>query len=289
MLTIRRTALVGLVLLALLPFVAIGQVLLLHGWHGDSSNWDECIRVMTTAPYIIDSQSIMAPSLPNEVSLVDWTVNVAKYIDSLRADAHLTVIAHSFGGTSMLFLLVIASHVEKNDLAPWALGLADKDESLSSIVSSLLSLPDMDLFVRAVRKVDQVFLYHPALGGGCYACSACGEIPVPLVCDDAVRDMCVLGTAKGIIFNADEVESLKVPVVDIYGTHAWCLGQCFGASDTDGVVPISEQRLYLSGQNYSEIDGGAVCHLDFIINSHHAAEGLVKIVFAKKESPVASR
>lgn len=286
---IRRTALVGLILLALLPFVAIGQVLLLHGWHGDSSDWDECIRVMTTAPYNIDPQSIMAPSLPNEVSLVDWTVNVANYIDSLPHDAHLTVIAHSFAGTSILFLLVVARHVERGDLAQWAIGLSKQDPDLSPISNALLSLADPNLIVRAARRVQKVFLYHPALGGGCYACSACGEVPIPLLCDASLRDMCSLETGKELIFGKDDVTALNTPVVDIYGTHAWCVGPCLGASDSDGSVSISGQRLFLSGDNYREVDGGAVCHADFIINLHHAAEDLVKLVFAKKESPVDSR
>ncbi len=280
----KRTALVTFLLLTLFSFYGLGQVLFLHGWLGDSSNWRECRRVMIAPPYSIDPEDIYAPSFSNGVSLVDWTVNIASYIDSLPENSELTVVAHSFAGTSTLFLLVAARHVEEGDLVPWALGLVDRDPGLSSIVNALLSLPDTDIFVRAASRVKQAFLYHPALGGGCYACSACGEVPVPLVCDEALRDMCILQTGKGLIFSAADIASLTVPVVDIYGTHAWCLGPCLGASDTDGSVSISDQRLFLSGKDYHEIDGGAVCHADFILNIHHAAEDLVKIVFAKKES-----
>ena len=286
---VRRTALVGFLLLALFSSVVAGQVLLLHGWHGASSNWKECIRVMTSAPYSIDPQRILSPSLANEASLVDWTVNVAQYIDSLPNDSHLTVIAHSFAGTSVLFLLVIARHVEEGDLGAWAVGLSNKDKALLPIVTSFLAVSDFDLFARAASKVKAAFLYHPALGGGCLACSACGEVPVPLVCDDAVRDMCLLQTGKEDLFNGDQMEALVVPVVDIYGTRAWCLGQCFGASDTDGIVSVSDQRLFVSADNYHEIDGGAVCHIDFILNGHHAAEDLVKIVFARKASLASSQ
>ena len=143
--------------------------------------------------------------------------------------------------------------------------------------------------MRAARKVKGVFIYHPALGGGCLACSACGKVPIPLLCDDSLRDMCVLGTAKDLLVSADEGASLMVSVVDIYGTHAWCLGPCLGAVDCDGTGPISAQRLFLSGENYHEVDGGAVCHADFIINLPHAAEDLVKTVYATKEDPVAAR
>ena len=101
--------------------------------------------------------------------------------------------------------------------------------------------------------------------------------------------MCALKTAKEVLFNAEEIESLTVPVVDIYGTRAWCIGQCLGAADTDGIVPIDSQRLFLTAENYEEIDGGAVCHLDFIIDVRNAAEELVKIVLARRGSPVASR
>ena len=274
----------GSLLLALFSFLAMGQVLLLHGWLGDSSNWDESVRIMTAAPYNVDPQQILAPSLPNDVSLVDWTVNVATHIDSLPEGANLTVIAHSFGGTSILFSLMIVHHVEQGNLAQWAIGLSNDDQGLSSIVTSLLSLPNPDLFLRAVGKVRQVFLYHLALGGGCFSCSACGEVPIPFLCDAAVRDMCVLGTAKDLLFSADEVTSLTVPVVDIYGTHAWCLGPCFGASDCDGSVSISGQRLFLSGDNYQEVDGGVVCHADFIINLRSTAEDLVRIIFTNSLS-----
>ena len=54
-------------------------------------------------------------------------------------------------------------------------------------------------------------------------------------------------------------------------------------------MSISGQRLFLSGDNYREVDGGAVCHADFIINLHHAAEGLVKMIFATKERLVTVR
>lgn len=284
-----RIALVGSLLLALFSFLTVSQILLLHGWLGDGSNWNNSVRIMTAAPYSIDPGQILAPFLPNNVSLVDWTVNIATYIDSLPEEANLTVIAHSFGGTSILFLLVVARHVEQGDLVPWAINLRDTDQDLSLIVSELLSLPDPDLFVRAARKVKEAFLYHPALGGGCLACSACGEVPVPLVCDDAVKDMCVLETAKDRLFSVDEITALKVPVVDIYGTHAWCIGPCLGASDSDGSVSIKEQRLFLSEENYHEVNGSAVCHADFIINLHRAAEDLVKLVLSRQLSPAAAR
>lgn len=279
----------GSLLLALFSFLSVGQILFLHGWLGSSSNWNECIRVMRGAPYRIDPTQVLALSFPNDVSLVNWTVNIATYIDSLPDNARLTVIAHSFGGTSMLFLLVAAEHVEKGDFAQWAIKLSDQDQDLSSIVGQLLSIPDPDLFVRAARRIKEAFLYHPALGGGCYACSACGEVPVPLVYDAAVRDMCALQTAKDVIFSEDDIASLTVPVIDIYGTHAWCIGPCLGASDSDGSVPITGQRLFLSTDNYHEIDGGAVCHADFIINMHHAAEDLMKVVFARKEGLASAR
>jgi pimeloyl-ACP methyl ester carboxylesterase len=286
---IHQTALVGLLLLALFSAVGFSQVLLLHGWLGDGSNWNECIRIMTAAPYNFDPQRILSPSLPNDVSLVDWTVNIATYINSLPEDAKFTVVGHSFGGTSILFLLVVARHVDQGDLAQWAIGLSNQDPDLSPIIDALLSLADPNLFVRAARRVQKVFLYHPALGGGCYACSACGEIPIPLLCDDSLRDMCSLEMGKELIFEKDDVTALNIPVVGIYGTHAWCVGPCLGASDSDGSVSISGQRLFLSGDNYREVDGGAVCHADFIINLHHAAEDLVKMIFATKAGLATSR
>jgi len=217
---IHQTALVGLLLLVLFSVVGFSQVLLLHGWLGDGSNWNECIRIMTAAPYDFDSQRILSPSLPNDVSLVDWTVNIATYINSLPEDVKFTVVAHSFGGTSILFLLVVAHHVGQGDLAQWVIGLNNQDPNLSPIIDALLSLADPNLFVRAARRVQKVFLYHPALGGGCYACSACGEIPILLLCDDSLRDMCSLEMGKELIFEKDDVTALNIPsLVSTARTH----------------------------------------------------------------------
>ena len=57
----------------------------------------------------------------------------------------------------------------------------------------------------------------------------------------------------------------------------WCIR-------TDGSVSSSGQRLFLTAENYHEVDGGAACHADFIINQRSAAEDLVRIIFTNSLS-----
>jgi len=101
----------AVLLLAAFSFSAEAQILLLHGWHGDGSNWEETVQVLTEPPYRFDPEEILAPTLPDTVSLVSWAGNIAAYIDSLPAGEPLTVVAHSFAGPASLTLLIAALHV----------------------------------------------------------------------------------------------------------------------------------------------------------------------------------
>ena len=68
----------GSLLLALFSFFAAGQVLLLHGWLGDSSNWDESVRIMTAVLYNVDRQMILASLLPYGMTVAAWTMNITQ-------------------------------------------------------------------------------------------------------------------------------------------------------------------------------------------------------------------
>ena len=68
----------GSLLLALFSFFAASQVLLLHGWLGDSSNWDESVRIMTAVLYNVDRQMLLAPLLPYGMTVAAWTVNITQ-------------------------------------------------------------------------------------------------------------------------------------------------------------------------------------------------------------------
>lgn len=297
-------ALAGFSLLALLSFYTAGEVLLLHGWMGSGTAWTVSKHLLSEEPYLVDPEDVLTPSLSNRASLVTWAGNIASYLDALPAEARVTVVAHSFAGPASLLLVVASRHMEEGDFEVWAGSLVDKDPALHEISSALLALDDRKVWVRAAGRISKLFLYQPALGGGCLACSACGEAPLPpsmpepvgeivssVVYDDAVRDMCLLTTTKSILFDRGEIASLEIPVVDIYAVHEGCPGPCLGASfpSTDGYVPLTEQRLFLSGPNYREVSGGDHCHLDLILNLGGAAEALFRIVFPSGRVPEACR
>jgi len=151
-------------------------------------------------------------------------------------------------------------------------GIVSRAPELSGIASELFSLDGKDVWVRAAARIGRLFLYHPALGGGCFACEACTGVPLPFVCDAAVRDMCALSTGKDVLFSREEIEPLSVQIVDIYATRFGCMGNCFGAADTDGFVPEAAQRLFFTAPNYRELQGKAHCHTDFITDRAAAAD-----------------
>lgn len=258
--------------LAAFSCIAGEQILLLHGWHGSGDNWDEVKQVLTDPPYSFDPNDIFAPTLPDTVSLATWAGNIASYIDSMPAGGKITVVAHSFAGPSTLLLLIAARHMESGDYSAWLTFLTKTAPELSRIASELSSVTDKDSWMKAAKRIGKLFLYHPALGGGCFACDACGGIPLPFVCDAAVRDMCALATGKEILFSREEIEHLPVQIVDIYATRSGCAGNCLGAEDTDGFVSETEQRLFFTAPNYHEIRGKSHCHIDFIIDRTAAAD-----------------
>jgi hypothetical protein len=289
-------------LLALFSYVSVGEILLLHGWLGSETGWTVSKHILSEEPFYIDPHEVLSPTLPNRVSLVRWAGNIASYLDTLPAEASVTVVAHSFSGPSALFLLIVFRHMEQGDFEEWASTLVEKDPALTRISSALLTLDNREIWVRGARRVSELFLYQPALGGGCLACSACGEAPLPsflpesvgelvgsVVCDDAVRDMCLLSTVRNALFSPEEIDSLQVPVINIYAIHPDCLGPCAGIPNTDGYVPLMEQRLFLSAPNYHEVAGGAHCHTDFILNLKGATTDLFRIIFPSEPDQEASR
>ncbi len=258
--------------------VAEQQILLLHGWHGSGSNWDEVKQVLTDPPYLFNPHDIFAPTLPDTVSLTTWAENIASYIESMPVGEELTVVAHSFAGPATLLLLIAAQHMEQGDYSTWLATLIKSAPELSRIATELSSVADKGVWIKAAKRVSKLFLYHPALGGGCFACDACGGIPLPLVCDAAVQDMCALSSGKDILFSQDEIAHLPVQIVDIYASKLGCAGNCLGAKDTDGFVPETAQRLFFTTPNYHEIPGKKHCHVDFMID-HAAAADMCAIIF----------
>ncbi len=295
-------ALTGAFLLALFSYIAVGEILLLHGWLGSGTVWTVSRHILREEPFCIEPHAVLSPTLPSRVSLVTWADNIASYLDTLPTEASVTVVAHSFSGPSALFLLIVSRHMEQGDFEEWAGTLVEKNPALTRISSALLSLDDRDIWVRGALRVSKLFLYQPALGGGCLACSACGEAPLPsflpepvgelvgsVVCDDAVKDMCLLSTVRDTLFSPEEIDLLQVPVVNIYTIRSGCPGPCVGIPDTDGYVPLMEQRLFLSAPNYHEVAGGAHCHTDFILNLGSAAADLFRTIFPSATDQEASR
>jgi len=260
-------------------FVGGAQILLLHGWIGDGGNWDATARILAAAPYNFPRDEILTPTLPNRAGLVAWAGNIAAEIDTLPVGTRLTVIAHSFAGPAVLLLLIAAHHITAGDYEEWIGRVITRGPGLAGIGTSLRAVTGRERWTSAAARISRVVLYHPALGGGCHACAACNKIPIPGVCDAALRDMCALSTGKAVLFSRPEIEALRIPIVDIYGTQSRCLGPCLGMSDTDGCVSQDEQRLGFTAVNYHEIKGKPHCHTDFIGDLNGAAADLCALVF----------
>ncbi len=271
-----------IILLAAFFSSGTAQVLLLHGWLGNGANWNATKRILTTAPYNFPPDVILTPSLPNQVGIVTWAGNIAAYIDTLPVDAHLTIIAHSFSAPATLVLLIAAHHMRADDYAAWTNALISRAPEIEPIATALRTVV-FSQWMHAATRIDRLILYHPAVGGGCYACTACHDLPV--LCDDAVRDMCTLAAVKGVLFSSVEVAALKIPIVDIYGTHTLCPGPCFGKAGTDGAVSQVDQQLAITAPNYREIKGSGYCHTDFLINLRGAAAELCRLAFPDRHAP----
>ncbi len=271
-----------IILLAAFFSSGAAQVLLLHGWLGNGANWNATKRILTAAPYNFSPNAILAPSLPNQVGIVTWAGNIAAYIDTLPVDTHLTVIAHSFAGPATLVLLIAARHMHANDYAAWINELISRAHEIEPIAAALRTVV-LSQWMHAAARIDKLILYHPAVGGGCHACTACHDLPV--LCDDAVRDMCTLAAVKEVLFSWDEIAALKIPIVDIYGTHALCPGPCFGKPGTDGAVSQVDQQLAVTAPNYRAIKGSGHCHTDFLINLREAAAELCRLAFPGRHAP----
>jgi len=278
-----------LLMLLLVPLVVHGEVLLLHGWMVNGLTWATARRILVEEPYKIPSDQILSPTLPARASLVRWADDIASYIDRLPEGVKLTVVAHSFSGPASLFLLVASHHIEDGDLEGWAESLRDRDPDLSRVASELSAIADLEAWLAAAKRVEALYLYQPALGGGCLACTVCEGAASAgmsiisffeaLACDDAVKDMCLLERTKGIVFSPEEIGALEVPVVDVYTYSSGCPGPCAGRVGTDGFVPIADQRLFLTATNYHEVFGGYHCHADYVLNLESALDDLFAIVF----------
>jgi len=278
-----------ILILLLIPLAAHGDVLFLHGWMVNGVTWAVARLILAEEPYDIPSDQILSPTLPARVSLVRWADNIARYIDRLPEGTKLTVVAHSFSGPASLFLLVASRHIEDGDLRGWAESLQDRDPDLSRVASELSAIADPEAWLAAAKRVEVLYLYQPALGGGCLACTVCegaastGRSIIrffdALACDDAVKDMCLLGRTKGIVFSPEEIGALEVPVVDVYTVSTGCAGPCEGRAETDGFVPLADQRLFLTAPNYREAFGGYHCHVDYVLNLSGALDDLFSIMF----------
>ena len=271
-----------IILLAAFFSSGTAQVLLLHGWLGTGANWNATKRILTAAPYNFPPDAILTPSLPNQVGIVTWAGNIAAYIDTLPVDAHLTVIAHSFAAPATLVLLIAARHMRADGYTAWTNDLIDRVPEIKPIAAALHTVV-FSQWIHAAARIDRLILYHPAVGGGCHACAACHDLP--MLCDDAVRDMCILATIKGTLFSRVEIAALKIPIVDIYGTHALCPGPCLGKPDTDGAVSEADQQLAVTAPNYRAIKGSGHCHIDFLINLGGAAAELCQLAFPDSHAP----
>lgn len=284
-----------------------GKWLLVHGKAGDASDWYEVKNVLQS--YGIPSDNIYMPGLPNDVMLHEWTNNLVNWMDSQGMlslpDGSVKVIAHSFGGAVTLYLLratyeleygnvyTLASDIRSdcNAFAPWS----PNKEACLEIASGLETLganPAIgSKWIEAAKKIQGVYLYHPAIRGGVCAC------PGGWTENWTAASICALETVDRHLWYP--ISSLTwddcKKIVNIYGFGGngvscsnpiclipLCWNECTGAHDK--WVQDGHQRL-LPGDDgdestqkeglYTELFGGYHCHNDFAENKHNAPKALV--------------
>lgn len=282
-----------------------GKWLLVHGKGGDASDWDEVKNVLQS--YGVPSDNIYVPDLPNNVMLHEWTNNLVNWMDSQGMlslpDGSVKVIAHSFGGAVTLYSLRATYELEygnvytlasdiRNDCNAFASGSPNKEACLE-IAKGLETLganPAIaNKWIEAAKKIQGVYLYHPALRGGCAACTG-GWVETW-----TAASICALGTVDIHLWHP--ISSLTWDgcnkIVNIYGFGSrWgCIGWCTftGTGAHDKSLQDDHQRLLPGGDGdtgtsvsgtYTELFGGYHCH---DLDERNAPEDLVnKIV----ENPI---
>jgi hypothetical protein len=287
-----------------------GKWLLVHGMGGAASDWNGVKNVLQS--YGVLSGDIYVPDLRNDLMLHQWTCNLVNWMDSQGMlslpDGSVKVVAHSFGGAVTLYLLRATYELQFGNISVLASDIWDPQtetgacgafwsganriacEEIADGLRELNRNPGIaQRWIEAAKKIQGVYLYHPAIRGGCLACIGGWTYTW------TAASACALGTVDvHLWFPVSHLtwENCK-KIVNIYGFGGGGIGchgpYCgWGAEAHDGVLQDDHQRLIPGDDgdestqtegSYTELFGGYHCHSDFKDNSNNATQDLVtKIV-----------
>ncbi len=244
---------------------------LLHGVGGSGRDWRYVAPALAQ-----EGQPVLRPSLPNRAGLFAWAENIVGFFEKSglweRPDRSVLVVAHSFGGAVVLFLLKTAYELEHHNLARLeaqldcgrlqgrAVGACQK---IKSGWQALLSDPaQAQKWVRVVQKIRQVFLYHAALRGACGA-----DLDLWGLGGDATASLQLLAQLSDFFYHPLEHLSWEgqISIVNLYGGRKYMLSLC-GLCGNDSMLSYSQQRLALTAPGYRELFFDHRSHFDFALS-----------------------
>lgn len=244
--------------------------LLLHGVGGSGRDWRYVASELSHS-----GQMVLRPSLPNRAGLFAWAENVVEFFaqSSLleREDRSVYVVAHSFSGAVVLFLLRTAYELDHRNLASLEAQLvcaqvreraARACRQIKSGWQALLAEPQRaQRWVRVALKIEQVFLYHPALRGACGA-----DLDLLGLGGDATASLQLLEQLGDFFYAPLEHITWdgQITITNLYGGKAFMISLC-GLYGNDSLLSYKQQRLSLEAPGYRELFFDRRSHFDFAL------------------------
>ncbi len=246
--------------------------LLLHGVGGSGRDW----RYVAPELSHLGQKIVLRPSLPNRAGLFTWAENIVDFFAQSgllkREDRSVRIVAHSFGGAVVLFLLRTAYDVHHRNLAYREAQLtcsklrgraARACQQIKAGWQALLADPHQaQRWVRVAAKIEHVFLYHPALRGACGA-----DLDLLGLGGDATASLQLLEQLSDFFYLPLEHLSWEgqITITNLYGGRRCMISLC-GLLDNDSMLSYEQQRLSREAPGYRELFFDRRSHFDFALS-----------------------
>ncbi len=244
---------------------------LLHGVGGSGRDWRYVAAELSRS-----GQMVLRPSLPNRAGLFAWAENVVEFFAQSGLleykDRSVYVVAHSFSGAVVLFLLRTAYELNSQNLTSMGAQLvcaqlhgraARACQQIKLGWQALLEDPQRaQRWIRVALKIEHVFLYHPALRGACGA-----DLDFLGLGGDATASLQLLEQLSDFFYLPIEHLSWdgQVTIMNLYGGREWMISLC-GFSENDSMLSYEQQRLSREAPGYQELFFDHRSHFDFALS-----------------------
>ena len=273
-------------------FETQGIWVLVHGVGGSGHDWRYVASEL--AHY---GQTVLRPSLPHRAGLFAWAENIVEFFEKSRLlereDRSVRVVAHSFGGAVVLFLLRTAYELRHQNLARVEAqvnctrlrGRAVRAcQKIKAGWQALLREPTRaQRWVRTAQKIEQVFLYHAALRGACGA-----DLDLLGLGGDATASLQLLAQLRDFFYDPLERISWEgqITITNLYGGRRYMISLC-GWAENDSLLSYDQQRLSAEAPGYRELFFDYHSHFDFAL-SPTAGRQLAQALYALAHSETLS-